>query len=89
MYVTTLVVDPYVSVHELVIICFGSSDGSDEPASKRLKKGSHDVDQHKFRLKHGSLLVMRGYTQRDWIHSVPKRAKAEGKRINLTFRRVF
>ncbi|XP_014518036.1 DNA oxidative demethylase ALKBH2 [Vigna radiata var. radiata] len=69
--------------------CKKSCDGSDEPASKRLKKGSHDVDQHKFRLKHGSLLVMRGYTQRDWIHSVPKRAKAEGKRINLTFRRVF
>ncbi|KAK2394397.1 oxidoreductase, 2OG-Fe(II) oxygenase family protein [Trifolium repens] len=63
-------------------------DGSDEPASKRLKKSGHD-DQHTFRLKHGSLLVMRGYTQRDWIHSVPKRAKAEATRINLTFRRVF
>ncbi|CAK8531253.1 unnamed protein product [Lathyrus sativus] len=65
-----------------------SRDGSDEPASKRLKKSGHD-DQHTFRLKHGSLLVMRGYTQRDWIHSVPKRAKAEATRINLTFRRVF
>ncbi|XP_024631741.1 DNA oxidative demethylase ALKBH2 isoform X3 [Medicago truncatula] len=63
-------------------------DGSDEPASKRLKKSSNS-DQHTFRLKHGSLLVMRGYTQRDWIHSVPKRAKAEATRINLTFRRVF
>jgi len=78
-----------VGVHELVIICCGSSDGSDEPASKRLKKGSHNADQHTFRLRHGSLLVMRGYTQRDWIHSVPKRTKAEATRINLTFRRVF
>lgn len=69
--------------------CKKSCDGSDEPASKRLKKGSHDADQHTFRLRHGSLLVMRGYTQRDWIHSVPKRAKAEATRINLTFRRVF
>ncbi|XP_047147216.1 DNA oxidative demethylase ALKBH2 [Vigna umbellata] len=69
--------------------CKKSGDGSDEPASKRLKKGSHDANQHTFRLKHGSLLVMRGHTQRDWIHSVPKRAKAEGTRINLTFRRVF
>ncbi|KAL2341419.1 hypothetical protein Fmac_009359 [Flemingia macrophylla] len=60
-----------------------------EPANKKLKKGSHDADQHTFRLKHGSLLVMRGYTQRDWIHSVPKRAKADATRINLTFRRVF
>ncbi|KAK7246006.1 hypothetical protein RIF29_40863 [Crotalaria pallida] len=68
--------------------CKKSSDGSDEPARKRVKKSNH-ADQHTFRLKHGSLLVMRGYTQRDWIHSVPKRAKAEGTRINLTFRRVL
>lgn len=63
----------------------GKSD--DEPSSKRLKKSCH-VDQHSFTLKHGSLLVMRGYTQRDWLHSVPKRAKAEATRINLTFRYV-
>ncbi|KAF5728832.1 Oxidoreductase 2OG-Fe(II) oxygenase family protein isoform 1 [Tripterygium wilfordii] len=62
------------------------SDG--EPESKRLKKSS-DANQHSFMLKHGSLLVMRGYTQRDWIHSVPKRAKAETTRINLTFRLVL
>ncbi|XP_073010892.1 uncharacterized protein [Typha latifolia] len=46
-------------------------------------------DQRSFVLKHGSLLVMRGYTQRDWLHSVPKRAKAASARINLTFRRVL
>ncbi|OIV91869.1 hypothetical protein TanjilG_17861 [Lupinus angustifolius] len=68
--------------------CKKSTDGSDEPARKRIKKSSH-ADQHTFRLKHGSLLVMRGFTQRDWIHSVPKRAKAEATRINLTFRRVL
>lgn len=60
----------------------------DEPASKRLKKTNRD-DQHSLTMKHGSLLVMKGYTQRDWIHSVPKRAKAESARINLTFRRVI
>ncbi|KAK6269184.1 hypothetical protein QUC31_013344 [Theobroma cacao] len=66
-----------------------SQERSDEgPPSKRLKK-SNNVDQHCFRLKHGSLLVMRGYTQRDWLHSVPKRAKAETTRINLTFRHVL
>ncbi|PON57635.1 DNA oxidative demethylase ALKBH [Parasponia andersonii] len=59
----------------------------EEPASKRLKK-SNQVDQHSFTLKHGSLLLMRGFTQRDWLHSVPKRAKADATRINLTFRRV-
>ncbi|KAG5516235.1 hypothetical protein RHGRI_037062 [Rhododendron griersonianum] len=59
-----------------------------EPPSKRLKK-NRQSDQHSFTLKHGSLLLMRGYTQRDWVHSVPKRAKAEATRINLTFRRVL
>ncbi|KAL9451996.1 hypothetical protein AB3S75_007903 [Citrus x aurantiifolia] len=60
----------------------------DEPLSKRLKKKGN-LDQHSFTLKHGSMLVMRGYTQRDWIHSVPRRAKAESTRINLTFRHVL
>lgn len=57
-----------------------------EPASKRIKR--NHADQHSFMLKHGSLLVMRGYTQRDWMHSVPKRSKVEATRINLTFRCV-
>ncbi|VVB03846.1 unnamed protein product [Arabis nemorensis] len=62
--------------------------GDGGSARKRLKRSSRD-DQQSLTLKHGSLLVMRGYTQRDWIHSVPKRAKAEGTRINLTFRLVM
>jgi alkylated DNA repair dioxygenase AlkB len=36
--------------------------------------------------EHGSLLVMRGRTNADWEHSVPKTAKPIGLRINLTFR---
>jgi alkylated DNA repair dioxygenase AlkB len=39
-------------------------------------------------LTHGSLLVMRGRTQLDWRHRVPKAPKIEGERINLTFRVV-
>lgn len=39
-------------------------------------------------LPHGSLLVMRGSTQRLWRHQVPKTAKPVGERINLTFRLV-
>lgn len=46
-------------------------------------------DQYSFMLKHGSLFVMKGYTQRDWEHSVPKRMKLPGLRINLTFRYVL
>ncbi|KFK32830.1 hypothetical protein AALP_AA6G292700 [Arabis alpina] len=62
--------------------------GNGGPVRKKLKRSSKE-DQQSLTLKHGSLLVMRGYTQRDWIHSVPKRAKAEGTRINLTFRLVL
>jgi alkylated DNA repair dioxygenase AlkB len=39
-------------------------------------------------LPHGSLLVMSGATQRNWVHAVPKTAVPVGERINLTFRRV-
>ncbi|KAJ7967848.1 Alpha-ketoglutarate-dependent dioxygenase alkB [Quillaja saponaria] len=65
-----------------------SREKNGEPVGKRLKQNIC-TDQHSFTLKHGSLLVMRGYTQRDWLHSVPKRAKPETTRINLTFRHVF
>jgi alkylated DNA repair dioxygenase AlkB len=39
-------------------------------------------------LPSGSLLVMRGDTQRNWKHEIPKRTKPCGPRINLTFRLV-
>lgn len=37
----------------------------------------------------GSLLLMRGDTQRNYRHALPKTAKAVGERINLTFRRII
>ena len=40
-------------------------------------------------LPHGSLLVMRGETQKNYKHSLPRTKKATGERMNLTFRRVF
>jgi alkylated DNA repair dioxygenase AlkB len=39
-------------------------------------------------LVHGSLLVMRGATQRLWQHQVPKTSRPVGPRINLTFRTI-
>jgi alkylated DNA repair dioxygenase AlkB len=39
-------------------------------------------------LTHGSLLVMAGATQRNWLHAVPPTARPVGPRINLTFRHV-
>jgi alkylated DNA repair dioxygenase AlkB len=45
---------------------------------------THGVD-----LTHGSLLVMSGQTQRNYVHTLPKTARAVGPRINLTFRHVI
>ena len=40
----------------------------------------------KFELAEGSLLLMAGRTQEEWVHWVPKQAEREGVRYNLTFR---
>ena len=37
-------------------------------------------------LQHGSLLLMQGETQSNWLHQLPKTKKTIGNRINLTFR---
>lgn len=39
-------------------------------------------------LEHGSLLVMRGETQQNWLHSIPKTTLILSPRINLTFRQM-
>ncbi|MBC8085268.1 MAG: alpha-ketoglutarate-dependent dioxygenase AlkB [Hymenobacter sp.] len=36
----------------------------------------------------GSLLLMRGLTQRHWVHAVPKTARPAAPRLNLTFRLI-
>ncbi|SFD30425.1 2OG-Fe(II) oxygenase superfamily protein [Algibacter pectinivorans] len=40
----------------------------------------------KLNLQHGSLLLMQGSTQDNWLHQIPKTKKITEKRINLTFR---
>lgn len=51
---------------------------------------SNGLAIHKIMLEPGSLLVMRGATQKNWLHQVPKRGAAAvtGPRINITFRRI-
>jgi len=46
--------------------------------TKNLKK--------KILLQHGSLLLMKGKTQENWLHQLPKSKKINNPRINLTFR---
>ncbi|KAE8155541.1 hypothetical protein BDV40DRAFT_294251 [Aspergillus tamarii] len=43
----------------------------------------------KFPLASGDMVVMRGETQANWLHSIPKRAGEGGGRINVTFRRAL
>lgn len=40
-------------------------------------------------LEHGSLLLMRGSTQLNWLHSLPLSSKIIHPRINLTFRTII
>ena len=39
-------------------------------------------------LEHGSLLIMKDATQRNWLHSLPKSKDIVQPRINLTFRTI-
>ena len=45
--------------------------------------------RHTLELPDGSLLVMRGQTQAQWQHALPRTAKPVASRINLTFRRIL
>lgn len=38
--------------------------------------------------ENGSLLVMKGSTQTNWLHSIPKMKKIERPRVSLTFRMI-
>ncbi len=40
-------------------------------------------------LKNGSLLVMKGSTQKHWIHRLPPTKVVKEARINLTFRTII
>lgn len=39
-------------------------------------------------LEHGSLLVMKGTTQTNWLHRLPPTRKTTRSRVNLTFRTI-
>ena len=39
-------------------------------------------------LEHGSLLVMKGTTQENWMHRLPPTKKVNRPRVNLTFRTI-
>jgi alkylated DNA repair dioxygenase AlkB len=51
-------------------------------------KAKNRTGTTKIELTHGSLLVMRGATQRNYVHAVLKSSKVDCPRINLTFRTI-
>jgi len=55
-----------------------------------LLRHRHDRAQatQRLPLADGDLLVMRGDTQRNWRHAIPKTRRPVGPRLNLTFRRI-
>lgn len=58
------------------------------PRLFRLKRnGRRRVFQE--RLAHGSLLIMAGETQKNFVHEVPKEPDVTAPRVNLTFRRIL
>ncbi len=51
-----------------------------------LKHRSNKELKTKLLLQHGSLLIMKGETQHNWLHQIAKTKKQLTPRINLTFR---
>jgi alkylated DNA repair dioxygenase AlkB len=47
-----------------------------------------DLKPVRLPLDDGALIVMRGQTQRHWVHGIEKRKSPIGPRINLTFRTI-
>lgn len=64
------------------------SFGASRRFSLRHRKDHNQPPLH-LDLTSGSLLLMKGDTQSNWQHQIPKTSKPVGPRINLTFRNVI
>lgn len=51
-----------------------------------LRRRDEPTRKEEYLLCHGDLLLMAGQTQRFYQHALPKTARVQGERINLTFR---
>ncbi len=61
------------------------SFGAERKFSFKHKQSKETVS---LELEHGSLLVMKGETQINWLHRLPPTKRILGPRINLTFRTI-
>jgi len=55
----------------------------------QMKNKKDKTLKQSFVLPHGSLLLMCGQTQKNWMHKIPKSTRVKGPRINLTFRTII
>lgn len=60
-----------------------------EPRDFVLRRNDDHDAKIALTLSHGTLLIMRGELQHFWQHSIPKRKRIRGTRINLTFRSIL
>lgn len=54
-----------------------------------LKHKDSPTSKYKFDLTAGSLIVMKGSLQHNWLHQIPAQKKISEPRINLTFRTIL
>ena len=59
--------------------------GAERKFSFKHKKTKERID---ILLENGSLLIMKGETQENWLHRLPPTTKINSPRINLTFRTI-
>ena len=52
-------------------------------------KKDPDIQTQKIALEAGTVLLMKGQTQRNWKHGIMKQTQPCGPRVNLTFRTIF
>lgn len=52
-------------------------------------KRDKSIPDQKLSLPHGSMLLMKGSTQRNWKHGILKQTRPCGPRVNLTFRNIL
>lgn len=62
--------------------------GQERPIVFRHKR-DRSVQPVRLPLANGSLLLMRGNTQANWKHEIPKSRRPMGPRLNLTFRQIL
>jgi len=53
-----------------------------------MKQKGNEGEKLSLDLNNGDLLIMKGATQQNWLHQIPRSRKQLGARINLTFRSI-